>query len=239
MEKNVIIGRSKEIAELNSLLKSQKSEFVAIYGRRRVGKSFLIEEVFRNKISFEIVGTYIKDKDDETYKSLQLSHFYNELLYRGFKSDSGVPKNWRDAFGLLRCYLEKLKTRRKVLFFDELPWLGGRQSSELIAELGYFWNSWADRQRNIVLIVCGSATSWMLDNVIRDYGGLHGRLTKRIHLLPFTLGECEKFFKNRGFHLSRYEISLCYMVMGGVPYYLDKLQNNKTLTENIDDIFFP
>jgi len=238
MKTDTIIGREKEIAVLNSLLKSSKSEFAAIYGRRRVGKSFLVEEVFRGKIAFELVGTFLKDKDDKTYKSVQLGHFYNELLDLGYNPDTTAPQNWREAFRMLKNYLETLKVRRKVIFLDELPWLAGRQSSEMIAELGYFWNSWANRQRNIVLIVCGSATSWMLDNVIRDYGGLHGRLTKMIHLLPFTLKECEMFFKKRGFHLSRYEIAVNYMVMGGIPYYLDKLQNNNTLTENIDEIFF-
>jgi len=106
------------------------------------------------------------------------------------------------------------------LFLDELPWLAGPQSSEMITELGYFWNSWADRQRNVVLVVCGSATSWMLDNVIRDYGGLHGRLTDTIRLLPFTLKECETYFKSRGFHLSRYETAVAYMAFGGIPFKL-------------------
>lgn len=105
-------------------------------------------------------------------------------------------------------------------------------------ELGYFWNSWADRQRNIVLVVCGSATSWMLDNVIRDDGGLHGRLTGTIKLLPFMLKECELYFKKHGFHLSRYEMAVAYMAFGGIPYYLDWINNEKNLTENIDDFFF-
>ena len=238
MKQGNIIGREKEIAALERLLKSSKSEFVAIYGRRRVGKSYLVEEVFKDKIAFELVGTYLKDNDDKTYKSVQLRHFYNELIDLGFNPGNKPPANWGDAFRMLKKYLESLKSRRKVLFFDELPWLAGPQSSQLIAELGYFWNSWANRQRNIVLIVCGSATSWMLDNVIRDYGGLHGRLTQKIHLMPFTLKECAQFFKSRGFHLSKYEIAVNYMVMGGIPYYFDKLQPDKTLTENIDEIFF-
>ena len=108
----------------------------------------------------------------------------------------------------------------------------------MIAELGYFWNSWADSERNIVLIVCGSATSWMLDNVIHDYGGLHGRLTETIKLFPFTLSECEKYYRKNGFHLSRYEMCVGYMALGGIPYYLDKLRNDRTMTDNIDDIFF-
>jgi len=233
-----IIGRSEEIRQLEKLLKSPKSEFVAIYGRRRVGKSYLVEEVYKDKIAFRAVGAHIKDKDERTYKQIQLDHFYESLLDCGVSEDMPRPGNWREAFRLLRKYLESLRTRRRIVFLDELPWLAGPQSSEMITELGYFWNSWADRQRNIVLVVCGSATSWMLDNVIRDYGGLHGRLTATIRLLPFTLKECELYFKKHGFRLSRYEIAVAYMAFGGIPYYLDRIDNEKNLSENIDDFFF-
>lgn len=235
-----IIGREKEIAILERLYKSKKSEFVAIYGRRRVGKSYLVNEVYGSKIAFLAVGTYLKDGDNnETYRKLQLEHFYDSLLVSGLET-SGIekPTCWREAFLLLRKLLEGIHSRRKVVLFDELPWLAGPQSSEMIAELGYFWNSWADRQRNIILVVCGSATSWMLDNVIRDYGGLHGRLTETIKLAPFTLAECQKYYKRNGFYLSRYEMCISYMAFGGIPFYLDKLRNNLTVTENIDQLFF-
>lgn len=233
-----IIGRSNEIKELEGYLKSSKSEFVAIYGRRRVGKSFLVEEVYKNKIVFRAIGSYIKDEGNKTYKQIQLDHFYDSLLDSGLSGEFPRPTCWREAFRLLKRLIESVKSRRKVIFLDELPWLAGPQSSELIMELGYFWNSWADRQRNVVLVVCGSATSWMLDNVIHDYGGLHGRLTGMIKLLPFTLSECEKYYKKNGFHLSRYEMAISYMVFGGVPYYLDRMNKEKNLSENIDAFFF-
>lgn len=236
-----IIGRKAEIEVLERLYQSRKSEFVAIYGRRRIGKSFLVSEVYAKKIVFTAVGTYVKDgdKDYETYRQMQLEHFYDSLLLSGLNpTEVQKPICWREAFLLLRKLLEGIRTRRKVIVIDELPWLAGPQSSEMIAELGYFWNSWADRQRNIVLVVCGSATSWMLDNVIRDYGGLHGRLTEIIKLAPFTLAECQKYYKRNGFRLSQYEICISYMAFGGVPFYLDKLRNNQTVTENIDHIFF-
>ena len=236
-----IIGRETEIATLERLYKSKKSEFVAIYGRRRVGKSYLVNEVYGSKIAFLAVGTYLKDgdKNNETYRKLQIEHFYDSLIVSGLET-SGIekPTCWREAFLLLRKLLEGIHSRRKVVLIDELPWLAGPQSTEMIAELGYFWNSWADRQRNIILVVCGSATSWMLDNVIRDYGGLHGRLTETIKLAPFTLAECQKYYKRNGFHLSRYEMCISYMAFGGIPFYLDKLRNNMTVTENIDQLFF-
>lgn len=235
-----IIGREQEIATLERIYKSKKSEFVAIYGRRRIGKSYLVSEVYNKKIVFSAVGTYSKEgeKDNETYRQIQLDHFYDSLLLSGLDASEQRPKNWREAFLLLRKLLEGMRTRRKVLFFDELPWLAGPQSSEMIAELGYFWNSWADRQRNIVLVVCGSATSWMLDNVIHDYGGLHGRLTETIKLAPFTLAECAKYYRRNDFRLSKYEMCVSYMAFGGIPYYLDRLRNDLTVTENIDNIFF-
>lgn len=236
-----IIGRTTEIEMLERAYNSNKSEFLAIYGRRRVGKSFLVNEIFGDIIVFTAVGTYIKDddKNSETYRRLQLDHFFDSLLMAGMSLDDNPrPANWREAFLLLRKLLEKCRSRRKIVLIDELPWLAGPQSSEMIAELGYFWNSWADRQRNVLLIVCGSATSWMLDNVIHDYGGLHGRLTGMIKLLPFTLAECEKYYRKNKFRLSRYEMCISYMALGGIPYYLDKLRNDRTITENIDDIFF-
>lgn len=235
-----IIGRTEEIIKLERLYNSSKSEFVAIYGRRRVGKSFLVSEVFGKKILFKAVGTYVKDgdKDYETYRRLQLDHFYDALLLAGLNARETKPSCWREAFLLLRKVLQKKRATRKVVFIDELPWLAGPQSSEMISELGYFWNSWADSERNIVLVVCGSATSWMLDNVIHDYGGLHGRLTENFRLAPFTLSECEKYYKKNGFHLSRYEMCLSYMALGGIPFYLDKLHADLTITDNIDNLFF-
>lgn len=240
MAKETIIGRKAEKELLDRIFQSKKSEFIAVYGRRRVGKSYLVNEFFRNRVLFSVVGTYVKDeeKDYETYRKFQLSHFYDSLILAGLDPKHSAPDNWREAFLLLRVLLSGKKNRRKVVFIDELPWLAGPQSSELISELGYFWNSWADSQRNIILIVCGSATSWMLDNVIRDYGGLHGRLTEKIKLLPFTLAECEQFYKREGFHMSRYEVTLSYMVFGGVPFYMGKLRNDLTLTDNIDRLFF-
>ena len=240
MAKYNLIGRKKEIENLELLLKSGKSEFLAVYGRRRVGKSYLIEEVYGETMAFSTVGVYFgKDtRLSSTYRQEQLAHFHESLLQYGMSDKTPKPTSWREAFRLLRILLEASKLSRKVVFLDELPWLAGIQSSELVAELGFFWNSWACRQRNIVLVVCGSATSWMLDNVIRDYGGLYSRLTMKMQLQPFSLGECEQYYKKRNFHLSRYEIALAYMTLGGIPFYMDMLRNNETLAENIDRIFF-
>lgn len=235
-----IIGREKEIQELEYLMQTGKSEFLAVYGRRRVGKSYLIDEVYGSNVVFRTVGVYVKNEsnNEESYRQEQLKHFYESLLDYGLSSKTSRPSSWLEAFRLLKQLLLKKRAKRKVVFLDELPWLAGPQSNDFIAELGFFWNSFAAIRKDIVLVVCGSATSWMLDNVIREYGGLHGRLTSQMHIFPFTLNECESYFKKHQFHFSRYEIVLAYMALGGIPYYLDLLRRDKTLTENIDELFF-
>lgn len=241
MNTDNIIGRKKQIEILQRLYNSEKSEFLAIYGRRRVGKSYLIDEAFKSELSFSVVGIYKKgDKESEemAYRKTQLKHFYRSLIDYGLNPSYKEPEDWMEAFDLLKKLLNDGKEGKKVIFIDELPWLAGTHSSELIEELGYFWNSWAVKQRNILLIVCGSATSWMLNNVIRDYGGLHSRVTEKMYLAPFCLGECKQYFHKRGFLMSDYEIALCYMAIGGIPYYMDRMQPDRTLNQNINEFYF-
>ena len=196
---STIIGREEELATIQRLYDSERSEFLAIYGRRRVGKSFVIEEDFENRLSFMAVGLYqrIDESNDEkleSYRQKQLAHFYDSLVEYGLPTEGNpAPTSWMEALRLLKKLLSSKRVRRKVVFIDELPWLAGPQSSELIEELGHFWNSWARKRKDILLIVCGSATSWMIDNVLRDYGGLYGRVTETIGLKPFTLAESERY----------------------------------------------
>lgn len=236
-----IIGRQRQLETLKRLYNSHKSEFLAIYGRRRVGKSYLIDEAFRNELSFSVVGIYKNDVNENAeiaHRKTQLKHFYRSLLDYGLSPSFKEPGDWMEAFELLKQLLVGRNEERKIVFMDELPWLAGTHSSELIEELGYFWNNWAVKQRNIILIVCGSATSWMLNNVIRDYGGLHSRITEKMYLAPFNLHECREYFHNRGFLMSDYEIALCYMAIGGIPYYMDRMQPDRTLNQNINEFYF-
>ncbi|MGM9740373.1 MAG: ATP-binding protein [Candidatus Cryptobacteroides sp.] len=232
-----IIGRQEELATLERLYNSDKSEFLAIYGRRRVGKSYLVDEAFRGEIAFSAVGIF-STSPEASRRKIQLRHFYNNLLEYGLNPSYKEPDDWMEAFSLLRNLLSRNNSRRIVIFLDELPWMAGPQSSELVEELGFFWNNWAVKQRNILLIVCGSATSWMLDNIIRDYGGLHSRLTEKMFLSPFTLGESREYYKRRGFLMSDYEIALCQMAIGGIPYYMDRMSPDRTLTQNINNFYF-
>lgn len=228
--KESIIGRAAEKAELQKIFESGKAEFVAIYGRRRVGKTFLIKEFFEDCLVFSVAGLA------KGNTRLQIKNFY-KTVQRYDSSLKESPKDWIDAFDILIRYIESLGGGRKVILLDELPWMDTPKSG-FIPALEHFWNGWASSRKDVVLVVCGSATSWMMDKLIDDHGGLHNRLTKRIFLRPFTLSECESMLNSMGVNLSRYEISVCYMILGGIPYYLSLIDSGKSLTQNIDSLLF-
>lgn len=232
MTSHTIIGRSSEKKILEKLYKSKRSEFVAVYGRRRVGKTFLLKELFGETYSFYMTGL------STTKLKGQLLNFYTALgKFDPSVQEKSVPNNWFEAFQLLINYLEKNTTERKVIFIDELPWLDTSRS-DFISSLEYFWNSWAYHRNDILLIVCGSATSWMINKLINNHGGLHNRVTTRIHLQPFTLGETETFLKAKGAVYDRYQLVQLYMVMGGIPFYLDEVDVRLSIDQNIDHLFF-
>jgi len=230
MTSNRIIGRGYEKGLIEEYYNSTKAELIAVYGRRRVGKTYLIREYFGDRLDFYFTGSF------ETPRSIQLMLFKTEL-----ERNSGrkliKPKNWFEAFELLRTYISSLKKDKKVIFLDELPWMDTPKSSFLQA-FSYFWNSWASSVPGLKILVCGSATTWMISNLIGDKGGLHGRVNRSIHLSPFSLGETEQFLESKGIVWNRYQISEAYMIMGGIAYYLDMLRSDKTFGENINDLFF-
>ncbi|MCL2329206.1 MAG: AAA family ATPase [Bacteroidetes bacterium] len=230
MEQNEVIGRQAEKVLFNDIFSSNQSEFVAIYGRRRVGKTYLVRETFSKKFSFEISGLANADTKEQLVNfSLTLKKTTGEELK--------TPKSWLEAFSQLSDYLEKSKQKRKILFFDEMPWMDTPRSGFLTA-LEHFWNGWASARKDIVLIVCGSATSWIINNLINNHGGLHNRLTHTINLKPFTLSECDEYFKWRKIDFSRYQIAEIYMAMGGIPFYLSKIERGLSVAQNIDNLFF-
>jgi len=228
MEKR-IIGREDAIRRLKQYVESDHSEFVVIYGRRRIGKTFLIKELFEGQFAFRITGK------ENVKTAEQLNNFYFSLS--DFADDIEKPKTWAEAFRILRHYLEKLPEGPKILFFDELPWLDTARSS-FLSNLEHFWNSWADYRNDIKIIACGSATSWMLNKVINNRGGLHNRVTHQILLKPFCLGEVEEYFHAKGFAYSRQEIIETYMAVGGVAYYLSLFDKEKSVAQNIEKLCF-
>jgi AAA+ ATPase superfamily predicted ATPase len=226
-----IIGRSKEIDFLDEIYQSDKSEFVAVLGRRRVGKTFLIRNAFQQEFSFYLTGYANASLD------IQLDNFYTVLKKYFPKLKEKKSINWVGAFQHLIKYLEQNKTKRKLIFIDELPWLDTPNSDFLIA-LEHFWNTWASARKDIVLIVCGSAASWMVNKLINNKGGLHNRITQKIKLLPFTLQECEQFIAQKKSVLDRYQIAQLYMVLGGIPYYWDQINRRQSAAQNIQRLCF-
>lgn len=229
--KTKIVGREYEQKLIQRYYDSPKSEMVAVYGRRRIGKTFLVKQCFDEQFDFWFTGMY------EMPRSVQLSQFRKELE-RYSQSPIKLPKNWFEAFDLLGQYLYNTGKEKIVVFLDELPWMD-TPKSDFLAAFSYFWNMWKDDGPLLKLYCCGSATTWMLNKFIGDKGGLYGRICRSIHLAPFTLLETEQFLCGlKGFVLGRQQILDVYMIMGGVPYYLDMLEGDIRIEESIDHLFF-
>ncbi len=212
-------------------MKAATSQLIIVYGRRRVGKTFLINQYYNDTFSFKLTGSY----DDPM--SVQLEAFAEELNRRT-SEERETPKNWRQAFKELRNYIENLDTSAKcVVFFDEMPWLDTHKSGFLKA-FEFFWNDFGSARNNLVFIICGSATSWLVDNIEHNKGGLFNRQTCKLFLNPFSLHDTEEYLVENGFSWSRYDITECYMIMGGIPYYLSLLDNELSYSQNIDNLFF-
>lgn len=226
----MIIGRKSEQKELLDAAKSEYSKFVAVYGRRRVGKTFLIRETFNYTFTFQHTGlAHGKLKD-------QLLSFRASLQNASGKKYVQF-KSWYEAFFALEEWLGSLPEGKKTIFLDELPWMDTPRSN-FISGLEHFWNSWSSARKDILLITCGSATSWIVNKLINNHGGLHNRLTNKILLQPFSLAECEQYAKVNRLGLSRYQIVENYMIMGGIPFYWSQLKRELSLAQNIDALFF-
>ncbi len=225
-----IIGREEEQKKLQEAVQSSEAEMIAVIGRRRVGKTFLVNTVYADRLSFELTGIQNADLRQ------QLKNFaYRMSEATGEKKDP--PADWFDAFVQLIDYLKTRTGKEKtVVFLDELPWLATPRSG-FLQGLSFFWNSWAVKQ-NIVVVICGSAASWMIQKVVNHRGGLHNRITKILHLKPFSLRETEIYLQHRNINLDRYQIAQIYFATGGVPHYLKEIKNGKSAVQNINDICF-
>ena len=230
--KNILIGREREKAELQRCVDSDRSEFVIVYGRRRVGKTYLVDQFFHHQFDFAYTGGH------RLSKAKQLRNFGKAL--KKYAQLERQPKfsDWDDAFDALEEYLETMPDdKRKVIFFDEMPWIDTPQS-EFVDALEMFWNGWASRRSDIVFVASGSSTSWMVDKLVENQGGLHGRITSNIYVRPFTLHETEVFLAHRKASWDRYQILQAYMILGGIPFYYSLLNPKESLVQNVDRLFF-
>ncbi len=226
-----LIGRENEVSRLRQIENSGRAEFVVIYGRRRVGKTFLVNSHFNSRFTFKVTGLAKKDR------KAQLANFAEALsAYGGVPYP--VPGTWTEAFASLKFLIEHSTSEgRKTIFIDELPWMDTPRSN-LIAALEHFWNDWGSTRDDLLLIICGSATSWMTHKIIRNHGGLHNRLTNKIYLRQFNLHETKEYLRSVHIDFEDKDILECYMIMGGIPYYLSLLERGKSLAQNVDEMFF-
>jgi uncharacterized protein len=228
-----IIGREIEKKLLSEVLATDEAELVAVYGRRRVGKTFLIREFFQNQLVFEFSGKHNAGLQE------QLQNFSLKIdEYTHSQFPSLAPQNWQEAFNRLKVYLEPIiATQKAVIFLDEFPWIDSPKSN-FLSSFDYFWNDWASRKSNLKVVICGSAASWMIRKIVRNRGGLHNRITRKIRLLPFNLNETERFLQSRSINLDRFQLLEIYMAMGGVPHYLKELKKGESSIQTIDRLGF-
>jgi len=236
-----MIGRKREMALLKECHKTAKSEFVVIYGRRRVGKTFLVNECLSGNIVFQATGMFGRPRAEQIrnyYYAMQ--RWFGEEQMKAGKA-AHCPRDWMETFNMLEKLLTstvKPKRGKKVVFLDELPWMDTPKSG-FVSALEHFWNSYAAWTHDIILVVCGSAATWIVNKVLNDKGGLHNRISRQIHLQPFNLSETDAFLKSKGFRWNKYDVAQCYMAMGGVPYYLDNIPTSVgSFPAAIDEMFF-
>jgi hypothetical protein len=227
----MIIGRKQEIAILNQKYLSGKSEFVALYGRRRIGKTYLVRNLFEGKFTFRLTGLASVNLSE------QLANYNMAMFDQHAKERFKVAVSWMEAFQQLRKLIEKSKQRKKIVFIDELPWFDTPHSG-FIQALEHFWNSWASARKDVLLIVCGSAASWMINTLINNKRGLHNRVTQKIKIEPFTLKECEEFLKHKKITLNHYQIVQLYMVLGGIPFYWEAIEKGLSAPQIISKLCF-
>ena len=231
-----VVAREEQVEDINKVISSDQAELLALYGRRRVGKTFLVRKTCENKkgtVYLNITGT----KDGS--KSEQIQHFleqFGEVFLDGI-----IPQtvnSWDEAFKLLNNAIKKIEKNKKVvIFLDELPWLA-TPKSKLLQAIDYYWNQHWSWNPAVKLIVCGSSASWIIRKIIKNKGGLHNRVTKEIHLKPFNLKQTKTFLKYLGLKLNNKQILKIYLVTGGIPFYLMFLEKGLSADQLIEKIAF-
>lgn len=237
-----MIGRRIEQELLQEAIEKDRAQFVVVYGRRRVGKTFLVNEFFQNRYAFKHTAVSPLNenlKPKHNLLKIQLKEFYYSMRSYGLQTGEPVPADWFEAFHQLQQLLDAKRndTNPLVVFLDELPWLDTPRAHFMPA-FEHFCNDWVLSRKDIKLIVCGSATSWILDKLVNDKGGLYGRVTLPMFVEPFTLKECKEFFHEGGYAMDDYDIVQTYMAFGGIPYYLDQFRKGFSVPQNFDTLLY-
>ena len=228
-----LIGRKEEKETFKYCLNSSESKLIAVYGRRRVGKTFLVRNYFKSQIKFEIAGLYKGELND------QLTHFASTMVKYGWQ-EAGLhpPKSWKMAFDMLERYIHSIDgQQKKIIFLDEMPWLDTPKSKFIMA-FQNFWNSFCTKRNDIICVICGSAASWIIKKVLKSKGGLHNRVSEKIRLAPFNLHEAEQFLQHKSIRWSKYDIAQLYLCTGGIPYYLDAVRKGESVVQFINRACF-
>jgi hypothetical protein len=232
-----LIGRQAERETLSRAAAVDRAALVAIYGRRRVGKTHLVRTHLAPLagVYFEIIGQHAAPR------ATQLANFKEQLESTFFRYRLPELTSWREALSLLGDAVERAAHERPrepiVVFFDELPWMATHRSG-LVPAIDYLWNARLSKLPNLVWVLCGSAASFMLDRLINAKGGLHNRITHRLRLDPFQLSDTRDFLASRGLRRGTAQTLELYMALGGVPYYLLQVPRGASAAQAIGQICF-
>lgn len=227
--KEIFIGREKELDMLNMLFKKNASSLVVIEGRRRIGKSRLVNEFAKGHTFYSFSGVAPSDK---TTRQSQLDEFAAQLAIQ-----TGMPEVKVDNWNKLFFFLSKeLKEGKIVLLFDEITWMGSKDP-DFLGKLKNAWDIYFKSNPELIFILCGSMSAWIEKNILSSTGFV-GRISYRLRLQELSLRDCAKFWNNEGSVISSYEKFKVLCITGGVPRYLEEIKPHLSAEENIKNMCF-
>lgn len=221
------IGRQQELARLLETTRKSSASFVVVRGRRRVGKSRLIEEFSHHFDHYHVFTGLAPDKD--TTAEHQLKEFSRQMA-RQFNTARAVYEDWSDAFWAMA---ERVQSGRILLFFDEISWMGSKDPT-FLAKIKDVWDRRLKQNDRLVFVVCGSASSWIEENLLSS-SAFVGRISYTLTLEPLPLADCDRFWPNS---ISAYEKFKVLVVTGGIPKYLEEIDPKQPAEENIKRLCF-
>lgn len=232
VDKYKYMAREEQIKLMTETLAKQRSSFVAVTGRRRVGKTFLIHGIYQKNMCLVVTGI------QNATAQVQIKNFAQKISEYSGKAPDQKLRDWQEVFLFLKQYLKSLpKNKKQVIFLDELPWMSTNKSG-FIQLLAHLWNDYLSHEKHFILVICGSATSWITQKIINDKGGFHNRITELIQLQPFTLAETKSFLREKKILLSDIAIVQLYMAMGGIPYYIENIKRGESPAAAIERMCF-